>query len=168
MYHSYGSIHQNRALHLSCKNTNHWQRIRSNMQGKVLLANFATQQSQSGAGDRAARSKVDTTWNYHRTAYLPEICMSPLPRCQQTGMLFVATSTYWGARAGCGDTCHLSPDRVRTQSAWVSPGFKRRPPILRGHRLPGLLCSCSQRLAQYAEWEYTGKSAMHTASLSQQ
>lgn len=61
----------------------------------------------------------------------------------------------------------LFPDRVWTQSIRVSPGFKRRSPILRGHCLPGLLCSRSQRLAQYAEREYAGKSVMRMASLRQ-
>lgn len=44
----------------------------------------------------------------------------------------------------------------------MSPGFKRRSPILRGHCLPGFLRSRSQRLAQYAEREYTGKSLIHS------
>lgn len=136
--------------------------------GKHYWPILQSHQSQIGAGNQAARSKVDIMRNYHRTAYLPEICMAPPQRYQQTHVLFSVKSVCWGTRVGCADTCHLFPDRVRTQSARVSPGFKRRSPILRGHCLPGLLRPCSQRLAQYAEREYTGKSAMHIASLLQQ
>lgn len=124
-------------------------------------------------GNKASRSEV-WIWNCHQIAwfYLPSrsVCchlqdVRRLACCQ--GGAFRANSVCWSIQLSCSDTCHLFPDRVWTQSTRVSPGFERRSPILRGHCLPGFLRSCSQRLAQYAEREYTGKSVMHIVSLLQ-
>lgn len=130
-------------------------------------------QRQKVTGNKAARNEV---WirNCHQIAwfYLPlrsvRCHVQDVRRlaCCHSGA-FSANPVYWSIQLSCSDTCHLFPDRVWTQSAWVSSGFKRRSPILRGHCLPGFLRSCSQRLAQYAEREYTGKSMIHIAALLQ-
>lgn len=67
-HHSCSARHRNHALYLSCKNTNRWQGIRSNMHRKVLLASFTiTAETQ---GNREESSK-----EWKRNIKLPQNCL---------------------------------------------------------------------------------------------
>lgn len=128
-----------------------------------------SRQRQKVPGNKEARNEA---WiqNGHRIAvvlFAFKMCLLSPPRCE--GDLPVVTAEHSLCTRCPGapsETCPVSPDRVRTQSPRVSPGVEGRSPILRGHCLPRLLCSCSQRLAQYAEWEYSGKSGMCNSLLT--
>lgn len=94
-----------------------------------------------------------------------KMCLLSPPR-HEGDLPFVTAEHSWCTPGAPSETCPVSADRVRTQSPRVPPGAEGRSPILRGHCLPRLLCSCSQRLAQHAEWEYSGKSGMCNSLLT--